>query len=93
MPCVHRAAEVEGASLCTSDHVSARPGLMPDFLCGREVCPFYNVPNQTSQGFGDTLHKLSHAVGIDRALHKILKDCGCAKRKSWLNRVLPFRHR
>jgi len=41
-------------------------------------------PQAPSRGLGDTLAKLTRAVGI--------KPCaGCKRRQRWLNRVFPYR--
>lgn len=44
------------------------------------------------RGLGDLVHKMLHAVGIDRAVKKAARgrDCGCARRREALNRAVPF---
>jgi hypothetical protein len=43
---------------------------------------------------GDTFEKLCKATGLDRCAAKytqqIGKDCGCAKRKTILDKLFPF---
>lgn len=53
-------------------------------------CPYANRPLLNAQGLGDTLHRFTHATGIDRIVHTVVGDCGCADRKAWLNRLLPY---
>ena len=49
---------------------------------------------KTSRGLGDTVQKISKAVGADKvakAFEKVTgKDCGCNKRKDALNRAFPY---
>tara|TARA_R100000900_G_scaffold142595_1_gene124557 strand:+ start:416 stop:580 length:165 start_codon:yes stop_codon:yes gene_type:complete len=48
-----------------------------------------------SKGLGDTIEKITRASGI-KSLTEIAtkvvgyKDCGCNKRKDWLNRQFPY---
>ena len=49
-----------------------------------------------SRGFGDSLAKFTKATGIHslaqrgaKAMGK--KDCGCKKRKEWLNKQFPYK--
>jgi hypothetical protein len=49
-----------------------------------------------SRGLGDTLEKFTKYTGID-SLAKLtssfagVKDCGCNKRKAWLNKQVPYK--
>jgi len=49
-----------------------------------------------SKGLGDTIHKFTKATGI-KTLAEIAtravgaKDCGCNKRKNWLNKQFPYK--
>tara|TARA_R100001443_G_scaffold5052_1_gene13713 strand:- start:28456 stop:28614 length:159 start_codon:yes stop_codon:yes gene_type:complete len=49
-----------------------------------------------SKGLGDTIHKFTTATGI-KSLAQIAaravgaKDCGCNKRKNWLNKQFPYK--
>ena len=47
---------------------------------------------QPSRGLGDTVKKITHAIGIDKAVEKVFgtKGCGCAKRQSKLNELVPY---
>ena len=49
-----------------------------------------------SKGLGDSIERLTTATGIKsfaqmaaRAVGK--KDCGCNKRKNWLNKRFPYK--
>lgn len=53
------------------------------------------VPNQ-SKGIGDTIAKLTKALGIDRAVKAAteavgVSDCGCNKRQAKLNQMYPYK--
>ena len=49
-----------------------------------------------SQGLGDSVEKFTKATGI-KTLTEIAskavgqKDCGCNKRKAWLNKQFPYK--
>ena len=49
-----------------------------------------------SKGLGDSIEKVTQATGL-KSLTEIaaraagFKDCGCNKRKAWLNRVVPYK--
>jgi hypothetical protein len=47
-----------------------------------------------SKGLGDTIEKFTKATGIkkivDKASKLLDKDCGCDKRKDYLNKVVPY---
>lgn len=52
--------------------------------------------NQESKGLGDTIAKITNAVGLDKVAESIAKavgkeDCGCNKRKNKLNDLFPYR--
>lgn len=52
-------------------------------------------PDAPSQGFGDTIAKITHAVGLDKVAENVAKalgqeDCGCNKRREALNKILPY---
>ena len=52
-------------------------------------------PKEKSKGLGDTIAKITHATGIDKAAEAIAKaagadDCGCNKRRKTLNEILPY---
>ena len=49
-----------------------------------------------SKGVGDTVHKFTKATGLQNLTQiaaKALgyKDCGCDKRKAWLNKQFPYK--
>lgn len=45
-----------------------------------------------SKGLGDTIEKITKATGIKKAVELFAngKDCGCDKRKEYLNKILPY---
>ncbi|MDG1358886.1 MAG: hypothetical protein P8P71_00450 [Phycisphaerales bacterium] len=49
------------------------------------------------KGLGDLVELATAATGIksvvDKLSEKTGKDCGCKKRKAWLNDKIPFRRR
>ena len=52
--------------------------------------------NQESKGLGDTIAKITNAVGLDKVAENIAKavgkeDCGCNKRKQKLNDMFPYK--
>ena len=52
-------------------------------------------PKEKSKGFGDTIAKITHATGLDILADTIAKaagaeDCGCNKRRKYLNEILPY---
>ena len=54
-------------------------------------------PKEKSKGFGDTIAKVTHATGLDKAADAIAKamgkdDCGCNKRRKTLNEILPYKN-
>ncbi len=54
------------------------------FIDGREVNTNTWTPDQPSRGFGDTIAKMTSAVGI--------KPCGgCKKRQAALNKAVPYK--
>ena len=51
--------------------------------------------NQESKGLGDTIAKITNAVGLDKVAESIAKsmgkeDCGCNKRREKLNDRFPY---
>ena len=53
-------------------------------------------PKKPSKGLGDTIAKVTHATGLDKAADAIAKamgkdDCGCNKRRKTLNEILPYK--
>jgi len=52
-------------------------------------------PKKPSQGLGDSIAKLTHALGIDKLADKVAEalgeeDCGCERRKDSLNKLFPY---
>jgi hypothetical protein len=52
--------------------------------------------NQESKGLGDTIAKVTHAVGLDKVAENIAQsmgkeDCGCNKRRQKLNDLFPYK--
>lgn len=86
-PCIHRMDSDAATCFCASDRI-IHPGRVPLELC--ETCELRNKPNRISRGIGDTFHRFTHATGIDTFVQAIAGDCGCAERKDWLNRLLPY---
>lgn len=53
--------------------------------------------NQESKGLGDTIAKITNAVGLDKVAESIAKsvgkeDCGCNKRRQKLNDMFPYKN-
>jgi hypothetical protein len=51
--------------------------------------------NNESKGFGDTIAKVTHAVGLDKVAEVVAnavgkEDCGCNKRRQKLNDMFPY---
>jgi hypothetical protein len=51
--------------------------------------------NQESKGLGDTIAKITNAVGLDKVAENVAKavgkeDCGCNKRRQKLNDMFPY---
>tara|TARA_R110002012_G_scaffold125936_2_gene277618 strand:- start:705 stop:860 length:156 start_codon:yes stop_codon:yes gene_type:complete len=46
-----------------------------------------------SKGLGDTIHKITKATGIHKAVKMINKDkdCGCGDRRAALNKIFPYK--
>lgn len=50
----------------------------------------------SSKGLGDTVEKITNTLKIDVLADKVAKkvgkeDCGCKKRKQYLNKKFPYR--
>lgn len=49
-------------------------------------------PRTKSKGLGDTVEKITKATGIDKVVKFIAgEDCGCDKRKEFLNQKFPYK--
>ena len=51
-----------------------------------------------SKGLGDTIEKFTTRTGIKSFAQMVnragvIKDCGCNKRKQWLNKKFPYKTR
>ena len=51
---------------------------------------------EKSKGIGDTVAKITQAVGLDKVAHAAAKaagkqDCGCGKRQETLNKMFPYK--
>jgi hypothetical protein len=50
--------------------------------------------NMKQKGFGDTVEAITKATGIKKVVEKISeatgRDCGCDKRKEYLNKKFPY---
>lgn len=88
--CIHRGPESSLGVQCNSDRLIKPFSRVPLELCRRDACPFFNVPLIRARGIGDTVHKFTHALGIDTIVHAVAGECGCADRKAWLNNLLPY---
>jgi hypothetical protein len=58
---------------------------------GVDLC---NYQDKDPEGLGDLVEKVLKKFGITEDRVKAmtgLKDCGCDRRKEWLNKVFPFR--
>ena len=54
-----------------------------------------NQPNTNSVGLGDTVAKVTHALGLDKVAESVASamgksDCGCNKRREKLNELFPY---
>ena len=53
------------------------------------------IRNKESKGFGDTIAKVTNALGLDKVAETVAhavgkEDCGCNKRKAKLNDMFPY---
>ena len=51
---------------------------------------------QESNGLGDTIAKVTNALGIDKLAEEVAQamgksDCGCKKRQQRLNELFPYK--
>jgi hypothetical protein len=52
-------------------------------------------PKKPSEGLGDTIAKITNALGIDKVAEKVAQiagkeDCGCGERRKKLNDIFPY---
>lgn len=63
---------------------------------GQKVVKDWN-PSDSSRGLGDTIAKLTHVTKLDLLAETYTritgKDCGCAKRQTKLNKLVPYKKR
>lgn len=50
------------------------------------------VTKNKSVGLGDTIEKITEATGIKSIVESLFDDCGCQKRKEWLNKRFPYKN-
>lgn len=87
--CLHRGTQVGDAHwFCATDRLP-HGGIVAEEYC-RKHCDVFNLPVLHPQGLGDTVHQVTHALGVDRLVHAAIGECDCAERKAWLNRLLPY---
>tara|TARA_R100000152_G_C6598601_1_gene56539 strand:- start:346 stop:510 length:165 start_codon:yes stop_codon:yes gene_type:complete len=51
-----------------------------------------------SKGLGDSVEKFTKATGIKSLVEMTMSaagksDCGCGKRKNWLNSIFPYKNK
>ena len=51
-----------------------------------------------SKGLGDSVEKFTKATGIKSLVDMTMSvtgkgDCGCGKRKNWLNSIFPYKNK
>ena len=51
-----------------------------------------------SKGLGDSIEKVTKATGLKSLMEISMgfmgkKDCGCKKRKNWLNNQFPYKNK
>lgn len=84
-PCMHRGDEVDADLFaCRTDRL-VHSGVVPGNFC-RNRCHVANKPRKDSAGLGDTVHKVTHALGLDK-----LGCGGCKKRMDKLNELVPYK--
>ena len=47
--------------------------------------------NDKPKGLGDTVENILENTGIAKVVKYFVKSCNCAKRKHYLNRVVPYK--
>ena len=52
-----------------------------------------------SQGLGDSIEKITKTTGLKSLMELAMrtsgykKDCGCNRRKAWLNKQFPYKYK
>lgn len=83
-PCMHRGKRIAGNWwACGTDHFE-HSGMVPGSLCRQ--CRYANLPRLKSSGLGDTIHKATHALGLDK-----LGCGGCKDRMTTFNELVPYK--
>lgn len=87
--------------LCTGKGHDNRPDPRPEAVdlwrsthCTKNPPPV-KCNGCKSRGFGDTVAKITHAVGLDKVAESVAKavgakGCGCGRRQEFLNKVFPY---
>jgi hypothetical protein len=44
------------------------------------------------KGFGDTINTITESTGIKKIINKVIPNCGCEKRREWLNEKIPYKN-
>ncbi len=82
---MHRGALVgDDRYICTTDRL-VHAGQVAGNIC-RNRCHVVNKPLRNPRGLGDTIHRITHSIGID----SLLGCGGCKSRREWLNRHFPY---
>lgn len=86
--CIHRGPErIAGRYECRTDRL-IHTGTVAADTCRR--CPYADKPLLRPRGIGDSVHRMTHALGLSAIVHAVVGDCACAERKDWLNRLMPY---
>ncbi|HEX4795513.1 MAG TPA: hypothetical protein VH370_17105 [Humisphaera sp.] len=87
--CPLRQEICRGACACTRD------GRDIIALAEEGACPMGKHSTPPSRGLGDTVARIANAIGANKAAkmyeHISGHDCGCGKRKSRLNELVPYK--
>lgn len=87
--CMLRGVEVSpDVWVCDSDRL-IHSGIVEGSVC-RNHCPVVNKPRLKPQGLGDTVHKITHAMGLDEVMKLLGGGCGCKDRKDKLNKRFAY---
>ena len=69
-------------------------GRLQPRACSTGARTMLKINGKTITGLGDAVEAFNEATGIKKAVETISektgRDCGCGKRKEWLNRAVPF---
>lgn len=84
-PCMHRGNEVTPDRFACGTDRLVHSGVVPGDFC-RNRCHVVNKPRRNSRGLGDTIHKATHALGLDK-----LGCGGCKDRMTTFNELVPYK--